>query len=77
MVVVGHYCMHLVIWPTPYEICSSSSLGDVVPTSPSGMNFDYDIDEVPKIGVPELASSYVPTHEVLPVQMETIFAFSV
>ena len=38
-----------------YEISSSSSLGDVVPTSPTGMNFDYDIDEVPKNEVPELA----------------------
>ena len=37
-----------------YEISSSSSLGDVVLTSPTGMNFDYDIDEVPKNEVPEL-----------------------
>ena len=42
------------IYSTGYEISSSSSLGDVVPSSPSGMNFDYDLEEVPQYKVPKL-----------------------
>jgi len=40
-----------------YEISSSSSLGDVVPTSLSGMNFDYDLEEVPQFTVPKLVGT--------------------